>query len=103
MLNMILKLKPSQQINRRYLLLEATSRKEIETAILDYIGILGWAKAAPLFVEANQGREKFILAIDRKLLNEVRAAFELSSSVIKLKRVSGTLKGLLRDAENKKV
>ncbi len=93
---MILKLKSSQRIHRRYLLLEAQSKEEIETAILDYIGILGWAKAAPLFVEAKNVKDRFILAVDRKLLNEVRAAFELSPLTIKVRRVSGTLKGLTR-------
>jgi len=84
---MKLKLKPSAKINRRYLLLEGT-RKDIEETILDYIGILGWAKASPIFVKKN------ILAIDRKMIDDVRAAFSLSEKKIKVKRVSGTIKGL---------
>ncbi|MBU0466481.1 MAG: hypothetical protein KJ718_04040 [Nanoarchaeota archaeon] len=88
---MKLKTKPSAKIKRRYLLLEANSKKEIENTILDYIGILGWARAAPHFVKKEN---KIILAIERKSLNEIRAAFELSPNKIKVIKVSGTLKGL---------
>ena len=90
---MKLKQKPSARINRRYLLLEAPSKNEIEKTILDYIGILGWANAAPQFVETGKN---FILAIERKSLNNVRAAFELSPAKIKILKVSGTLKGLTK-------
>ncbi|MEK6844536.1 MAG: hypothetical protein AABX83_03890 [Nanoarchaeota archaeon] len=88
---MKLKLKPSARMNRHYILLEAKSKKEVEQAILDYIGILGWAKASPIFIN---DKNKIILSIDRKEMINVRAAFELSNSDIKVLRVSGTLKGL---------
>lgn len=91
---MSLKLKPSLRKKRRYLLLEAKSKEEIEKAILDYVGILGWAKAAPVFVKSSGENKNFILAVDRKELVNVRAAFELSEKSIKVLRVSGTLKGL---------
>ena len=90
---MKLKLKPSAKINRRYLLIKASSKKEIEQAILDYIGILGWAKASPMFI--NTSDNKIILSINRKEINNVRAAFEISNTNIKVLRVSGTLKGLI--------
>ncbi|MBI2451816.1 hypothetical protein HYV50_01920 [Candidatus Pacearchaeota archaeon] len=97
---MSLKLKPSARIKKRYLLIEATSKEEIEKAILDGIGILGWAKAAPFFVNLFKNKEKFkdkfILAINRKEIDSVRASFELSQDKIKILRVSGTLKGLGR-------
>jgi len=90
---MSLKPNPSNKINRRYLLIKAESRDEVERAVLDYLGILGWAKAAPFFVK--NGRENIIiLAVERKSLNDVRAAFELFPGNIKVLRVSGTLKGL---------
>ena len=88
---MKLKLKPSARMNRHYILLEAKSKKEVEQAILDYIGILGWAKASPIFIN---DKNKIILSIDRKEITNIRAAFELSNSDIKVLRVSGTLKGL---------
>lgn len=88
---MKLKIKPSAKINRRYLLLQAKNIKEIEKAILEYIGILGWAEASPKFIKSK----KIILAIDRGALIKVRAAFELSPYKIQIQKVSGTLKGLL--------
>jgi len=88
---MKLKIKPSAKVKRRYLLLEAKNRNEVEKAILDYLGILGWAKAAPHFVEKTS---QLILAVERSSLADIRAAFELSSANIKVKKVSGTIKGL---------
>jgi len=88
---MKLRIKPSAKIKRRYLLIEGT-KNEIEKTILDYIGILGWAKATPLFVKTT--KTKIVLAVERKSLTDVRAAFELSKAKIKILKVSGTLKGL---------
>ena len=88
---MKLKIKPSAKIKRRYFLLEAKNKKQIEEAILDYIGILGWANAAPKFVKSQKN---FILAIERTAVTNVRAAFEASDKSIKTLKVSGTLKGL---------
>ncbi|MBS3076806.1 hypothetical protein J4233_00890 [Candidatus Pacearchaeota archaeon] len=89
---MKLKIKPSARLNRRYLLLEADNKQEVESAILDYIGLLGWAKAAPIFV--NSSGKAHVLAIERTELTNVRAALEASEKKIKLVNVSGTLKGL---------
>ena len=88
---MTLKLKPSSRINRRYLFIEG-SKEDIEKAILDYIGILGWAEASPMFVKSEE--DLIILAIDRKSINDIRAAFELCKNNIKVLKVSGTLKGI---------
>lgn len=91
---MTLKPKPSNRIKRRYFLIEANSKDEVERAILDYLGILGWAKASPFFVKSKYDNNKIILAVDRKAVDDVRAAFELFPGNIKVLRVSGTLKGL---------
>ena len=65
-------LKPSQRENRRYLLLETNSNKEeIESVILDYVGVLGFAKASPIFVSNN------ILSVKREEIDKIRAAFAL--------------------------
>ena len=64
----------------------------METALLDYLGILGWAKAAPFFVQ-YAGKE-IILAVDRKTVDDVKAALVLAPVSIKVLKVSGTLKGL---------
>ncbi len=94
---MKIKLKPSARIKRRYFLLDSNSEEEIKKIILDYIGILGWAKAAPIFVKNVKILDgKIVLAIDRKEVDNVRAAFELSNFNIKILKVSGTLKGLIR-------
>jgi RNase P/RNase MRP subunit POP5 len=85
------KIKPSAKIKRRYLLLSDSTKKEAEQAILDFIGILGWAKASPLFPTTKSN--KLILAIERSSLLNVKAAFELTNK-IKVKKVSGTLSGL---------
>ncbi len=89
---MVLKKKPSARIHRRYLLIENSSRNEVEKIILDYIGILGWAECNPEFVNGDE----LILAVERKSLDKVRASFELADKKIKIRKVSGTLKGLKR-------
>lgn len=90
---MKLKIKSSAKIKRRYILIQG-EKSEVEKTILDYLGILGWAKASPVFVDTLKATEKIILSIDRKALADVRAAFEVSDTKAKILRVSGTLKGL---------
>ena len=91
---MKLKIKPSASARRIYLLLESKSRADVEKAIVDYIGILGWAKASPIFVEGGKDEGRMILAIERGEINNVRAAFEASSLNLKILKISGTIKGL---------
>ena len=85
------KLKSSMRDSKRYLVLEG-EKKSIETAIIDYIGILGWAKASPRFVKKT-GKEN-ILAINKKELNNIIASFAVSKKKINVLKISGTLKGL---------
>ncbi|MAG26687.1 hypothetical protein CMI47_14190 [Candidatus Pacearchaeota archaeon] len=80
-----MKVKPSARIKRRYIRVVG-SKGAVEKAILDYIGILGWAKAKVVWV----GTER--LAVSTKGLKDVLAALELGK--IEVKKVSGTLKGL---------
>ncbi|HLD37439.1 MAG TPA: hypothetical protein VJA86_02540 [Candidatus Nanoarchaeia archaeon] len=83
------RLKPSMREKKRYLLLETgASRNEIEQAILDYVGVLGYAKAAPVFIKSN------IIAVNREEADKVRASFALGEKLIKIRKASGTLKGL---------
>ena len=84
-----LKLKPSARDKRRYLLIRA-GNTAIEKAILDYIGVLGFAKAGYMKVKSVGG--KTIGSVVRGSLNEVVAGLGLAG--IKVERVSGTLKGL---------
>ena len=71
--------------NKRYLLVSA-GKDETEKAILDFIGILGYAKAGIAFPTSG------VLACNREEVDKVRAA--LVSAGITIKRVSGTIKGL---------
>ena|SRR3989338_1032050 len=84
------KLKAAERIKRRYLLIEA-SKDTAKDALLQGLGTLGWARAAPLFLESNKS---IVLAVNRAELHNVRAALELSGESIRVPRVSGTLKGL---------
>lgn len=78
-------LRSSLREKKRYLLLETdVSRKDIEKAILNYIGTLGYAKSGFQFIRND------IIAVNREMLNEIRGALALTD--IKVKRVSGSLK-----------
>jgi RNase P/RNase MRP subunit POP5 len=86
-----LRFKPTMKENKRYLLLNRpSSKEEIESIILDYLGILGYAKTGFYFIDKN------IIAVNREQVNNVRAALAISKSQISVKKVSGTLKGLKR-------
>jgi len=81
-------LKKSMREKKRYLLLGKATRDNVEKAILDYIGILGWGKACPVFIKGKNS----ILAVNRGEVDKVKAALLLGG--IEVKKVSGTLKGL---------
>jgi RNase P/RNase MRP subunit POP5 len=83
---MVMKLRPSGKLRRRYLLFKG-KREDVEKAVLDYIGILGWSKSSPVFVKDN------ILAVNREEVDNVIAGIALDGKAEVLK-VSGTLKGL---------
>ncbi len=87
----MLKLKPSAKIRRRYLLIKG-KKEDIEKAILDYVGILGWAKASPVFVKTKHSG--IVLAVDRKELDNIRGSFAISEASIEVLKVASTLKGL---------
>ena len=87
----MIKVKPSMRMNRRYLLLDSASKESVEKMILDYIGILGWAGAAPEFIMSNS---RTVLAVNREFVDKIRAAFAVSKEKIKGLKVSGTINGL---------
>ncbi|MEK6889325.1 MAG: hypothetical protein AABW80_04430 [Nanoarchaeota archaeon] len=91
---MALKQKPSNKVHRRYLLIVEGTKKEIEETVLDYVGILGWAKCKPVFVEDKRIKKGIVLSIERKSLEDIRASFELSNKNMKIVKVSGTIEGL---------
>ena len=87
-------LKAAHREKKRYLLIRGTDvRKEkIEEAIFDFIGVLGFAEAAPVFIKNS--KDGIILAINRESLDKIRASFLMSSHQLDIVRVSGTLQGL---------
>lgn len=81
--------KSSEKIHRRYVLFSGGDKKEMKKILLDGLGILGWAKSAPMFVSEK------VVAVRRESLGDVRACLELGDSNIRIARVSGTLRALL--------
>jgi len=84
-----LKLKPSARDKRRYFIVRG-SKEKVEKAILDYIGVLGFAKSAYLFVKKSGA--KTVGSCLRESLNDVRAALAMAG--MRIEKVSGTIKGL---------
>ena len=86
-------LKPSMREKKRYLLLSGNFTKDdVEKAILDFVGVLGHAKASPMWISKN------ILSVNRKEIDRVRASLAYNGK-IKITRVSGTLKALKNKGE----
>jgi RNase P/RNase MRP subunit POP5 len=86
-------LNPAIREKKRYLKLKGQNLdKNVDKAILEFIGSLGRAKASPKFIKKN--KTSAILAINRDSLRYVRASFVAFSGVIEVIKVSGTLKGL---------
>ena len=88
-----LKLKPSARDSRRYFLTTAPNQK-IEAAILEYIGILGFAKSTYMKVNTKEFPKLTVGSCLAKSLEDVRASLALAG--IKITKVSGTLKGLAK-------
>jgi RNase P/RNase MRP subunit POP5 len=86
-----LKLKPSARDKRRYFLV-GVSNSKVEEAILEYIGVLGFAKSAYMKVSTKEFAGKTVGSCLTRSLEDVRAGLALGG--IKIEKVSGTLKGL---------
>ena len=86
-------LKPSMREKKRYLKLSGKNLdKNVEKAILDFIGILGMSKTSLAWIK--KGKNSAIISINRRSLDHVRASFAVFPEEILVKKVSGTLKGL---------
>ena len=86
-------LKPSMRENKRYLLVEGEDlRKNIEKAILDFIGILGLSKVGLEFIKSE--KNSAVISVNRESIDSVRASLCIFPKEIEVKMVSGTLKGL---------
>jgi len=87
-----LKLKVSAKDNRRYLLIDEKDNEKVEKVILNYLGVLGFAKSAYMPIKTKDFKGKIIGSVRREELNNVKAALSLAG--ISIEKVSGTLKGL---------
>jgi RNase P/RNase MRP subunit POP5 len=82
-------LKPSMREKKRYLLLRGKDlKKNVNSSIRDFIGILGLSEASPSWINSE------VLCVNRGSLDKVRACFAVWPEKIEVIRVSGTLKGL---------
>jgi RNase P/RNase MRP subunit POP5 len=84
-----MKLLPSARDNRRYFVCNSQDKEKIERAILDYIGVLGFARANFMFLEVAG---KVLGSCKRESLEDIRAS--LAWRGIKIQKVSGTIAGL---------
>jgi len=86
-----LKLKPSARDNRRYFVVSCKDEKVIEKVLLEYLGVLGFAKSNYFFVKKD--KNGFVVgSCVREELDDVRAGFGLAG--FRITKVSGTIKGL---------
>ncbi len=86
-------LKPSMRENKRYLLIQGGElRKNVERAILDFIGILGYSKAGLEWIKDN--KDSAVISVNREAVDSVRASLAVFPKKIEVRKVSGTLKGL---------
>ena len=86
-------LKPSMRENKRYLLVSGKNpRKNVEKAILDFIGVLGLSKCSLSFVMCD--RNSTIICVNREMIDKVRASLCVYPEKMEVLKVSGTLKGL---------
>ena len=84
-------LKPSHREKKRYLLIKGkdSNKKNIDEAILEYIGVLGFAESSPQIIKENKAKKSIILAINRKSLDKVKASFLMSGKDVQVVKVSG--------------
>ena len=86
-------LKPSMRENKRYLYVVGKNlSKNIERAILDFIGVLGMSKTGLSWIKT--GKDFAIISVNREMVDSVRASFSVWSEKMSVEKVSGTLKGL---------
>ncbi len=104
-----MKLKPSLKQKKRYVLFEIQASKSftlsevseaIGTSLLRFLGELGMAKAAPLFVREkwDEQKQRFVLKVNHKYVDELKTAVILNKKIkntpvlIRSIVTSGTLK-----------
>ena len=104
-----MKLLPSLRQKKRYVVFEIGSGKSfslsevqdlVETSLQRFLGELGVAKAAPLFLKEkwNEKRPRFVVKVNHNYVDELKSALILNKKInntpvlIKSITTSGTLK-----------
>lgn len=88
---------PSHKENKRYLLVEGKDcKKNIEKAILEFVGVLGLSKCGLSFVKSSSKAE-CIICVNRESVDSVRASIVIFPEKMEVLKVSGTLKGLMKN------
>lgn len=88
-------LKPTMREKKRYLLVEGSDlRKNVEGAILGFIGALGMSKTGLGWIKEE--KNSAIISVNREMVDSVRAGLCVWPKKMEVKRVSGTLRGLRR-------
>jgi len=86
-------LKPSMRENKRYLYVKGKNlRKNIEKAILDFIGVLGMSKVGLNWIKEK--RDSAVISVNREMVDPVRASLCVWPEKMAVEKVSGTLKRL---------
>jgi len=79
--------------NKRYLLIEGNDlKKNVERAILDFVGVLGFSKVGLSWIDEKN--DSGIISINREMVDSVRASICVFPKKMEVRKVSGTLKGL---------
>ncbi len=84
-------LKPSAREKKRYLLVHGKDlNKNIERAILDFIGVLGMSKCGLSWIKND--KNSAVICINREMVDFVRASLCVWPKKMSVEKVSGTLK-----------
>lgn len=92
-----LKMLSTLKEKKHYLVLtsEEAEEKDIKKAILDFIGVLGYAKAGIFFVEQERINSKencFILSVTTSHVDRIKVSISLMKPKVRCLGVSGTIK-----------
>lgn len=88
-------LKPSMRENKRYLLVRGKNlKRNLEEAILEFIGVLGMSKVGLGWIKTDTN--SVVISVNREMVDSVRASFCVWPEKMTVEKVSGSLKGLGR-------
>ncbi|MBU0469929.1 MAG: hypothetical protein KKA62_05070 [Nanoarchaeota archaeon] len=106
-----MRLLPSLREKKRYVVFEIVSEKKfsltdvkdtVESALKEFFGQLGLSKASPIMLKENFNLEKqrFVVKVNNKFVDELKAALTLSE---KIKNTPVIIKSLITSGGLKKV